>query len=480
MRNSSFGWFLERVPLMHGMVCAEKIVLCAARTRYSNVRLALGVVFLLVFASVPIANAQADDSKTDKMQPPPRAGLSKNYKTLPIDAALRSSRSKVSGMLRRGIDPSGQAMFDDYFVKYFFPQWTDPKNFPNLPSLRKELHNNLLSTKGNPAHKRLNDLVLTHLGAITKSSDFHPAVRFNALLAIGDLVVTPPEMGQIARPLPESRPIMFEILKDPKIPDPVRVGALLGLLRHAKLGIEDEEFQAELAKLSVMATSDEAFYGRSKAGQDWVRIRAIEILGSLSAESLQPQIAQALASIVSNSETPLPVRAEAARTLGNKKWSPESGLIATVLGKSLGSLALTACEAQLDACKADPHRPIDPRTLKTYLLAAHDGLAVGSENGLGAWGLAEEDKDKEYLKSLDNPISKWLKLLDNKDLMPSEESPRGGPPPGVFRRPPQMGSPDGSQPRRPPENPALKASRQVIQVLRDELQQYRKLLDQAG
>jgi hypothetical protein len=439
MRNSSFGWFL-------------------------------GVALLLAFVSIPLASSEAADNK---------AGLSKNYKTLPVNASLRSSRSKVSGMLRRGIDPSGQAVFDDYFVKYFFPQWTDPKNFPSLPSFRKELRSNLLLTKGNPAHGRLNGLVLTHLGAIAKSPDFHPAVRFNALLAIGDLTVAPPAMGETAKPLPDSRPIMFEVMRDAKMPDSVRVGALLGLLRHAKLGIEDEEFQAQLAKLSVMATSDEAFYGRSKAGQDWVRIRAIEILGCLSAESLQPQIAQALASIVTNSETPLSVRAEAARTIGDKKWAPESGLISTVLGKSFGSLAVAACQAQLNACKEDPQRPIDPRTLKTYLIAARNGLAVGNENGLGAWGLAEEDKDKEYLKSLDKPITGWLKLLDNRELMPKDEPPSG--PPGPPRRPRQMESPsNASQPGRPPENPALKASREIIKALKSDLPQYRKLLEQAG
>ena len=312
----------------------------------------------------------------------------KTYRQLPVDQGLRSQRTKISNMLRDGIPAGQEAAFDDYYRKYAFALWTDPSQFPSLPSLRKALRNELYTAGGGAVYDHLNQLALDQLGTMAKSDEFHPAVRFNALLAIGDLNVANPAMGEMSKPLPAAREVLLPVFEDEQMSDTVKIGALLGLLRHVKLGVDEEAVRERIASdMLKLASATEATPGRSVEGHSWMRIRAIEALGALPSE-VQPQAtAKTLLEVCKETDAPFSIRAAAVEALGRRTWTEESGLLPVEAAKSLGQLAVDAVEAEIDACEQNAERTLNPRLLKSVLVSVQEGLGVSRREGEAARGL---------------------------------------------------------------------------------------------
>ena len=73
------------------------------------------------------------------------------------------------------------------------------------------------------------------LSDIVKDEAYHPAVRCNAMLAIGSLNEQEAEVGHShAVPLSASLPILLNAVKNADDSDAVRVVALVGLVRHCR------------------------------------------------------------------------------------------------------------------------------------------------------------------------------------------------------------------------------------------------------
>ena len=81
-----------------------------------------------------------------------------------------------------------EQLFDDYFKKYFFPQFTStsPGTHDNLPLLRKNLRSFLTYGKSGPPHEQLNKLTLAAMKNIVEGK-YDLAIKYNAMLVIGDL-----------------------------------------------------------------------------------------------------------------------------------------------------------------------------------------------------------------------------------------------------------------------------------------------------
>jgi len=117
------------------------------------------------------------------------------YKTIPANArisakAAKALRGKVSQALR---NPSALAAnrgaIDDYFKRYYFPIMTDtdPASLGQLAKLRDDLFKRILrNATSKSAQDHITGLTMAIMGRIALDQ-YHPAVRYNAVLILGEL-----------------------------------------------------------------------------------------------------------------------------------------------------------------------------------------------------------------------------------------------------------------------------------------------------
>jgi hypothetical protein len=102
---------------------------------------------------------------------------------------------------------------------------------------------------------------------------------------------------------------------------------------------------AALLKLAEMKTPPA---GRSAAGHEWMRRRAIEALGFASVTTAQPQVVDAIDKVLRDSAEPLHLRCAAALALGRANVPAAHKMEANELTRTLGALAATSIKNEFD------------------------------------------------------------------------------------------------------------------------------------
>lgn len=306
------------------------------------------------------------------------------------------------------------ARFESFFVTKYLPRITQPLLRANLPNFREDLFKDFFGKKpGNAGHvETLNKIVadfmygiarggrlatlndgkkvyvywrgsnlytLTHQD-VTKSvkslkrskKNFHPAVRYNAMLILANLnskrqkvlvrsgepVISEPAspytrtftvmldvaMGKPYAPTPER----FAKIEAGPAPDAVRVAALLGLKRHVTAKQDWNDSEQNLIIDEMLSLAAEQPTGEVGDGAKWCRRLALEIVGELGFAGKSGHVVGGLDAIIANSQTPLSVRCAAADALGklNLAEAPEKTDLMTVAG-NLAGLARDVCSNTL-------------------------------------------------------------------------------------------------------------------------------------
>jgi len=262
--------------------------------------------------------------------------------------------SNVAKMLRAQAFAAGEeAQFEAYYKEYALPRWTVPENYGSLPDFRKDLRRELLNGRSGPPYQRLLDLTFNYMSRIS-GPGFHPAVRYNATMVLGDLNVQEfaPGVKSAVEPLPAAQKVLLQAVKSSDS-DAVRVAALAGLLRHANLGIADPQIRDGqfIPTLLDLAKSSPP-QGRSADGHAWLRAMAIEVLGALHSAGPDGSVALALIAMIGDKNTPMLTRLAAARALGSLELKGFKALTPSQLAVPLGQLAVEACTAELARAKA--------------------------------------------------------------------------------------------------------------------------------
>ena len=328
--------------------------------------------------------------------PTPAQAQEPAWRTLPLPNRLvddptvrRDIKTRKEKVLdgRKSLSDS-QKHFDGWYKQWLFALMTqiEPvvsekgekitvRPLAEIPLRRQELYKDFRKCKVDAVHKHLNSLTLRAMLTIASTDEdgtYHPAVRHNAMLIIGDL--NEREGSSIGSnrgppdPYAAALPILLEEVVNPKRIDAVRSAALVGLLRHAKMDrFRDPQQrwnQAERTKIfeSVMplASSQQPPEGRSLAGHTWMRRRAVEILGNLDAALEGDELISLLDQIAGGTKESLALRADAAHALGRITLPPTLEPKAASLAGKLAGIAVESCmdevlriQARLDEEAAD-------------------------------------------------------------------------------------------------------------------------------
>jgi hypothetical protein len=248
---------------------------------------------------------------------------------------IRERRNEVKDGLRDG--EFNRDAFDKWYLGYEFPTLTlyTPEALQDLYEGRKRLIKEDLE-------RATNDAVRAHLVDIAykfftevASEDYHPAVRYNAMLIVGELNKEEANRSgsDQTAPVPATGALGFMIkeYKNPDQIDAVRLAALLGINRHVQLEIQSDRTlipQAELQEIRTLALdlvkTREAPAGRRQDGHDWMRRRGLEILSWLAAGKLDQEIVDEIIARLSDSDENRGVRAEAALALNIVEYLPNN------------------------------------------------------------------------------------------------------------------------------------------------------------
>jgi hypothetical protein len=356
----------------------------------------------------PVAPVEPEAEEAEEEEETPPA---KEYKELTVDDTLKSKGSKVTPILTAGKfeNPADQTMFDDYYRNYFLARWSLVDNIENLPRERKDLCNQLgkRSVGGSAVHDHLNDIVLEVMKTLA-SGDFHPAVRYNAVLMIGDLNSVEKVGSEKDVPLPDALKVLMGAAESGKLSDELRVAAMIGIARHARLNIQDEEVRASLSKSMLRLATAEIPAGPAASGREWIRAQAIETLGILGSVGENNSVFQAMLKAVADDKLPPFVRIAAVDALGRLNYLSANGINATEAAFTLGQYALDACDDELQSLKK-PGSLVMRRRIMSSLIAVLS--ALGGE-GDDRKGIASIAKEPNLAAELQKTIEEACKTLD--------------------------------------------------------------------
>ncbi len=375
---------------------------------------------------------------------------------VPEDEYLpRKSKTTIPRILR-GTEPlegTNQKIFTDYFLKYYFAEMTDPDELELLPKRRDDLaeqferartqldvteYLNKLTTDmmvsiiRGPARVQLQsgkvEYVVLRGGRVylldgtevpqnvikqrgPSDKDFHPAVKYNAMLILGSLndKIGPGGKDPVPR-LAVFRPLL-SIAAQSSWSDSLRVGALVGVKRQvaydAKTG--GQRLQPGLVSEAMLSILKEKPPSGREEGHLWIQRQAIDTLATLGYSGSDGEVIDALASIIANDSKPMSLRTAASEALGTIKLPGEPKAGASNLAKQLAAMAVEACYTEVQSFTGT-EKTMSRKRLLDRLDAVSTGL-IGPSEATEPAGLVSV-ADAGQRSSLDQLAKAISKLKD--------------------------------------------------------------------
>ena len=364
-------------------------------------RLVVAIVGIFVLSSPAVATAQ-------------------QYKTLKPEITVRQSKSMRGPAAQALRDPAAfqanKQVLNDYFKKFYFPQMTIPAQFGLLEKLRVGLFKQYIRPAKVPAaQKYLTELTLAEMQKIAQEN-FFPQARYNAVLILGMLDAKVAGTGAAATkpvPLPAASEALIELLeKDDingvKVPPSIKLGALVGLERHARFGL-DPKLVDRLTKAALaIATQEEPPADLDPDVHHWIRCQAARVLTRQYAGGPNAEVQNALASMIADSNMGLEDRCCVAGLLGKIKYDPALGIDLATSVNALGNLmeavvideAKKAEDYQKEMLQGGVTRQIGQRPAtyqRSQLVARLEAILTGASSIRNALQDAEKNKISDLL-----------------------------------------------------------------------------------
>ncbi len=288
----------------------------------------------------------------------------KDEKTGEIKLNVKQATFVKNQVLIGAVPFTGETVdqFNRWYTGYQLVGFSQLDQLHKLPERRKEIVDDLRRART----KEIHDAVLLNTEKymkvyVTSPRNFHPAVRFNAMLVIGDLNAE--EQGVQARypnPLPAALDFMLTEYQKPTQLEAVKLAAMIGILRHAQLNWARPDAnkipaaqQQKIAELMLALVNAKNPPGaRSREGHVWMQRRAVEILAALGLFGSHDPTTQALTGLVRDHEADLTLRCTAAEAVGKLKPPTKLKIDPAKESLQLAALLVEACRKDLERIEA--------------------------------------------------------------------------------------------------------------------------------
>ncbi|MEQ8839093.1 MAG: hypothetical protein RID07_19970, partial [Lacipirellulaceae bacterium] len=303
------------------------------------------------------------------------------------------TRNLTTIMRGNSLTNADKEMLSKYFKGYYFPTMTeqDPKSLGELSEFREDLFKLYINqAKAKVTRDYLIELTGREMGSIALGN-YHPAVRYNAVLLIGmldEVAGTAGRGGKPPVPWKKGTNVLLILLekdslgkgdKAVMIPASAKVGALVGLQRHARFGIEEAlNDRVTLAAMKIIDQKEPA-EGVKKDVHAWIRCLAAHVLVTQFEKSANQTVLDAVTSLVADPEMQLNDRCYAASLLGDLKLEGVANLEVQPTTIALVNLAKRVMESEAKLAKK----------FRKKELGLDDRRAGGFGGGWGGYGGGE-------------------------------------------------------------------------------------------
>jgi hypothetical protein len=385
--------------------------------------------------------------------------------------------------IRRDVDEPGNSItFDEFFRDIMFRSWTHPDNLEKGRARTKITEDRIWlqqilakGQEGNPAaHQHLRELILDIMSKFAVGN-YHPALRYNAMLLIAELNEKEPETvgnKRPAQPWLAVLPVLLDNAAEPRQIDPVKVAALIGIRRHSKATLPATAKVQIVEKLRPFLAAERPA-SRSPEGHAWIQRLVIESLGNVGTVGQANVVVADLHNILVDTDQPLSLRCSAAMALGKLRDLEVSTLTSLSLtpqqlAGEMGAVAVEACRIELEWLKEQMEKRTarleaaadagpgaargageredlggifaggggtvvsagDPvldrvdqlarRRLKSRLSAVDNGLGRTSDAPPGIMRLTPSGPAKVEIERLSSSVLDVMRTLENLEIMPEE------------------------------------------------------------
>jgi hypothetical protein len=300
------------------------------------------------------------------------------YTELDVDMSLESQENAVTALIRgSSLNTTQQQQVNKFFTTYSFPRWTRLADGSELADYRRELVDDIRRSSGASRDYML-QITYNYFKSVSESSAACPPARYNAVLLIGELnQAEGPTSTVLPTAYAPAAPFLHQTLQNENAPDFLRLAALIGLERHAYIGIENAQLRDSqvLPLLLTIAQADTPTGNRADDIHHWFRWRAIRALGNAGTPGANDVYLKALGMMGKDAELAPTLRYEAIRALGRMDYTQTQAIKPVHLISMMSEAALLVIQDEVDA--------INERILASQAGTGGMGMDMGSEMGMG-------------------------------------------------------------------------------------------------
>jgi hypothetical protein len=240
--------------------------------------------------------------------------FAQQYQSDPIESKLANKGAIAQRYAKSG---QGDAQeFKDYIEKVFFPEMTQstPEGLAGLEKMQGLLFKQYLTGVPAATQKYMHDQAFDFSKRVVVGR-YHPSVRYNALLILGKLNDKYPTGGEEPVPAAKATELLCRLtetaISNPRMPNYLLIGALLGLERHATYYSSLPNPQkAKLMRTLYDVLNVEKLEGDfTPEVRDWVFTRTASAIASMKTPGPQGVFVKGLAKRLADDTLSLETRA---------------------------------------------------------------------------------------------------------------------------------------------------------------------------
>ena len=320
-----------------------------------------------------------------------------------------------------------------------FAPWKDAKNAENIPDwVRLMLTRDFRNVTGTDRDELLAN-TLEALVEIISDPNVVPATRYNAILAAGQLEVSP---GNPSTAYPAALEYLANVYQRADAPYYLKYGALLGIVRHALLGI-DPAYRDKVVVLLLETAAMEFVAGHADmlepATWNWFRQTALDGLSAVKTTGMDGIVVSELLHVINRQSQKLEslfdgqdiflretwkqtcetieLASKVAKTLGDLDYQPASDVDAQEMTDSFIRLTKVVCDVMhkmaadfIELEKTTPDPAILSERIVVNIKICTQSVVWGIRSGFLTTSKSGENSFYASLKS-DDPSLKRLDVL---------------------------------------------------------------------
>ena len=345
-------------------------------------KLCLALLLAGWFSSMKVANAQQPSPYTEipiapqfdlapHQAPESRAQLNQvkqniNQARAQIALIMRGeAQLNTSFTLGEGtpgaVQMTNQGLLKGWYENNIFAQFTHARSMGDLSAQRLTFVNELNTRCQNDAMYQhiANNVVLPQMQKFI-TGNFHPAVKYNAMLIVGQMNqqsnFNPDQTRRVPVPSTVALSFLVQNVQGGAANDAILLASWVGVLRHVSMNRLTNHIpgnnQVVIATQALsLLNQDAVAAGRTPSGQTWLQRRALEVLSAIGRDN--GQILPAIVAIVKDDDAPISLRLSAAKALHYFYYDAQTKVAVEDTSNALGLLAIKICRNEFARVEAE-------------------------------------------------------------------------------------------------------------------------------